>query len=250
MFLGKHKFALYILILMLSLVLISCGPEDYPYIESVPQSNVVQQFNDRARVQLPATNTQFFRNYIIFYRIYVSDISIPSTTTLTFSTINQTLFLNHNNFRSHIDSDTLVNFNLDQLFSARNYKYLELENFNIDTVLNTSAFGSVLEFDFTPGKAPTMQVSGGPVYTLLRSRGNGAFDPIPSDRYFIHRDELWREENINPRMNADVENNNNMGGGRRYTYAAMYIAAIGINDTYSYIYSTPSLIHVFLLPDP
>jgi hypothetical protein len=87
-------------------------------------------------------------------------------------------------------------------------------------------------------------------YVLWRSDGGGLFSPRP-DRYFVNSRELWAPENISNQINADVVNKANLpDGDRRYTYAAMFIVAVGVNPaSYSNIYSTPSLIHVFRLPD-
>ena len=91
---------------------------------------------------------------------------------------------------------------------------------------------------------------GNNTYILWRSDGGGLFNPMP-DRYFINSNELSSPDNINDQINADVANKADIPeGGMRYTYAAMFIVAVGFNpSTYSNIYSTPSLIHVFLLPD-
>jgi hypothetical protein len=88
------------------------------------------------------------------------------------------------------------------------------------------------------------------VYTLWRSDGSGLFTPRP-DRLLMNKEELWRSDNINDKINADVVDKSDIGAGdKRYTYAAMFIVAVGINSTsYSNIYSTPALIHVFQLPD-
>jgi hypothetical protein len=67
----------------------------------------------------------------------------------------------------------------------------------------------------------------------------------------MNKEALWRVENINDKTNADVVNKSGITPDERhYTYAAMFIVAVGINAaSYSNIYSTPALIHVFQLPD-
>ena len=90
------------------------------------------------------------------------------------------------------------------------------------------------------------------VYTLWRSNNYGAFSPQPDQpgRYFVNYDEVWEKQYLNAQFNADVVDFPNItDGDTHFTYAAMYVVAVGINpNTYSYIYSTPSLIHVFALP--
>ena len=228
----------------------TCGIEDYPYINPIPQANIIQEMNNRAVVRIPNTyDGTPFTHFAVFYRIYVSDVPMASTTANSYPTINPLLSNDYNSFRTYIDSTTQVNVNMDSLFHGRGYKYLALRDQNINNVLSSGALGNSLVFDFTSSKAPTM-IIGGMTYTLWRSDGNGLFSPRP-DRLFYNREELWKPENINSTINADVVNKSGIGdGARRYTYAAMFITAVGLNvNSYSNIYSTPSLIHVFQLPD-
>jgi hypothetical protein len=248
--LKSHKI---ILIFLLSVFLWACGIEDIPYIDPIPQGNITQVMNNRAVVRIPADSPgTTFTNFAVFYKIYVSDIPQASTiSTSSFSAINSTLASDYNNFRVYIDSTTQVNVNMDTLFQNRGYKYLVFEDpdTNINTILSESSFGQSLEFDFSSSKRPTMTL-GKTNYVLWRSDGGGLFSPRP-DRYFVNSEELWNPANINNQTNADVVNKANLpDSGRRYTYAAMFIMAVGVNPaSYSNIYSTPSLIHVFLLPD-
>jgi len=228
----------------------SCGIEDYPFINPIPQGNIIQAMNNRAVVRIPADSPgNTFTNFAVFYRIYVSDIPQASTTVNSYSAINSTLASDYNSFRTYIDSTTQVNVNMDTLFQGKGYKYLGLEESNINAVLSSSALGQSLTFDFTSSKLPTLTL-GNSTYVLWRSNGGGLFSPRP-DRYFVNRGELWNPENISNQINADVVNKANLtDSDMRYTYAAMFIVAVGINPaSYSNIYSTPSLIHVFQIPD-
>ena len=238
-----------LIIFLAAFYFIGCGLEDYPYINPIPQSNITQEMNYRAVVRIPNDYSGTpFSHFAVFYRIYVSDIPQASTTVSSYQVINPTLAADYNSFSGYIDSTTQVNANMDSLFTGRGYKYLSLMNNNINTVLSSSALGSTLQFDFSSSKAPTM-ILGANTYTLWRAEGNG-YTPLP-DRYFINKEELWKSENINSTTNADVVNKSDItDGARRYTYAAMFITAVGINaSSYTFIYSTPSLIHVFQLPD-
>jgi hypothetical protein len=242
---------LFIVLLFISLE--SCGLEDYPYIHPFPQSNITREFNNRAVVRIPSASDYHsppFDHFVVFYKIYVSDASYQSTTSDTFSSINPVLASDYNAIRPYIESDTLVNANMDSLFDGIGYKYLTLENDNMDNVLSSSVLGNTLVFHFASNMIPTMTIGSDPPYTLYRSNGNGTFNPLPVERYFVNTDELWRNENINSNTNADVVDKSGIGNSdTRFTYAAMFIAAVGVNvNTYSYIYSTPALIHVFQLP--
>jgi len=245
-----------ILVSLLTLFLWACGIEDVPFIDPIPQGNVNQTMNNRAVVHIPAESPgATFVNFAVFYRIYVSDILEASTaSTSVYSSINSTLNSDYNNFSGYIDSTTQVNVDMDRVFQNRGYKYLVLEdpNTNINSVLSESSLGQSLVFDFSSSKKPTMTV-GGSTYVLWRSNlsNDGGFSSPMPDRYFVNSSELSAPENINNQINADVVNKANLPeGGKLYTYAAMFIVAVGVNpSSYSNIYSTPSLIHVFLLPD-
>jgi hypothetical protein len=228
----------------------ACGIEDYPFINPIPQGNITQSLSSYAAVRIPNNyEGTYFTHFAVFYRIYVSDIDLISTDKTSYSAINSTLASDYNNFNAYIDSTTQVNVNMDSLFQGRGYKYLALQDTNINTVLSSSSLGQSLTFDFSSSKRPTMTL-GNDTYVLWRSDGGGQFSPLP-DRYFVNRGELWNPENINNQINADVVNKANLtDSNRRYTFAAMFIVAVGINPaSYSNIYSTPSLIHVFRLPD-
>ena len=236
----------------------NCGLEEYPNVLAIPQSNITQVFNNYAEVRIynigfPASDYSTTTHFVIFYRIYVSDVPISSTTisdNTSYSAINSVLNTDFNSIRPYIDSDTLVNVNMDNMFRGRGYKYLELEPpSEIDNVLGYSAVrGRTLVFNFESAREPYMTIDGAE-YILWRSDGNGTFFPRP-DRYFVNKDELWDSDNLVATINEDVANKSNMSGADRYTYAAMYIVAVGLDtNTYSNIYSTPALIHVFQLPD-
>ena len=160
--------------------------------------------------------------------------------------VSPALANDYNVIRPYIDSDTMVNQNMDSLFTRnREYRYLQLESGQIDNVLSSAVLGANLEFHFTSqpsGRRPTMTI-GTNVYTLWRSATNAS--PVPN-RYFVNHADLRDAENIRPQINADVADNS---GLRDLVYAAMFIVAVGRDPgTYARVYSTPTLIHIFLLP--
>ena len=237
--------------------LLSCGIEDYPYLYPVPQSNITTEMNSLARVRIPNNNiSPPFSHFAIFYRIYVSNIDELSPTSGIYSKINPTLNTDYNVFFPYVDSSTQVNTNMDSLFARQGYKYLALEGIDINSELDSDIFGYTIKFDFTSSKKPSLSIedsSGSTIngpFNLFRSNDSGSFTPRPN-RYFVNSNELWNSNNINADYNADVVNFSGIADNvKHYTYVAMYIVAVGKNDTtYSFIYSTPSLIHVFQLPD-
>jgi len=255
----KYNFSFFIFIILL-LSLVSCGIEEYPYIDPIPQDGIIVVSNRRATVPIPNSYSQQpFSHFVIFYRIYVSDIDEGTPSTANFRFINPALSDDYNSFARYIGSETEVNINMDNLFTQRRYRYLalDLEDRDINSILAGDATGKILIFDFGSFKAPTMMVAtdrnsdSGAVYTLKRSNGNGAFNPLPADRYFFNKEDLFRADNITDIVNADVVNKTGMDANSpRHTYAAFFIVAVGINNiSLSYIYSTPAFIHAFQLPD-
>jgi len=229
----------------------ACGIEDYPVIDPIPQASITQQMNDRAVVRIPNSyGNSPFSHFAVFYKIYISDIPQVSTTIGSYSTINPILATDYNSFASYIDSTTLVNTNMFSLFDGRGYKYLCIEGGqNISNILTSDVWGKSVVFEFSSGRSPTVTANS-ITYTLWRSDNNGISKPEP-DRFFRNKDDLWKPEYIEPTVNSDVVNKPDLvAGGPRYTYAAMFITAVGVDTSlYREIYSTPSLIHVFMLPN-
>ena len=233
--------------------LTSCGIEDVPFIPPVPNGNITQEFNNRATIPLP--NIFYgtpFTHFAIYYRIYVSDAVFSSTDRGVLTAINPQLATNFTFFDRYVDSEDHVNPQMHTTFEQRGYFPLQLAEDHISRVLSASALGSSIVIEFPSGRNPFMRI-GTEEFTLLRNNGAGIFHPEPSDRlFFVNFDELWRPSNLVSGINRDVANLSGIADGtRRYTYVSMYIVAVGVNvATWTNIFSTPSFVHVFLLPDP
>ena len=251
----------YFLLLLVTVFIITAGcglDEDYP--EIYPVTDIDMSFNNFATVRINNSNSSTpFTNFIIYYRIYISDEYIdPTTDTVSkFSTINSTLASNYNTFFKYIDSTDPVTEDMNGLFTRQNYKELCFTDNNgmevkSEDILTSSVFNRNLEFDFRYiNKPPKMTIMNGTsiegVYTLLRS--DEIINPLPEDRLFINSNDLWDPDNL-PDNKDDVVNKLAMSKTERYTYAAMFIVAKGNNAaTISYAYSAPALIHVFYLPE-
>ena len=259
----KKQFFVFVI---LAFLITSCGLDDYVYIYPVNQGNIVQHSSDRATVPINSDNgtVHGFSNYIIFYRIYISEDLFLSTISDNFNNINPLLLSNHNSIRPLIGSETFGNRNLEAIFRDLGFYFVEVQGASIDNILGTSVLPpgnqtTFLEFDFGHEGDPNMTIihpgSGSSSYTLFRSSGGGSFTTRPlGDRTFNDSTDLKNREYINNDVNADVADlrRNNVlvhEDDMRYTYAAFYIAAVGIDaTTYTSIFSTPSLINVFLLP--
>jgi uncharacterized protein YjdB len=217
------------------LLSVSCGIESYRYLD--PVSTVNATLNSLAVIRLPDASdiitldfstgripTMKIDNqtktlgsdYEIFYRIYLSDNMQQTVNTTTIrKTVNQTL-----------DSD-----------------WTSLDPYTVDS---NNLSSSVLTA-FTSRKYYTvLRDSSG---NLIRSNGNGAFNPKPSDRLFVTSDDLVDKSNISAEINADIQDKSDMTGAAQYVYTSMYIVMRGFDQqTLNPYYSAPTFINVFMLP--
>ena len=257
----KYCAAALICILSLS-SLLSCGLEEYYYLDYVPQGD----YSDtNAIIRLRASGfdgSTYFDNFIIFYRIYISANNVPTGKQLEGqgsnnerTTINSTLNSDYIGLYSLTDitSTTVNTSNLESTFSNRRYFLLTLENANINSVLGSGSLGGTLNIAFPPnsGVKPTLTINGSS-YTLLRAdKDQKLLSPLP-DRNFLNHSALYSNTNINidSGSNVDVAAYNGTGTPQ-YTYVSMYIAARGtsLEMPPQTIYSQPTFIGIFRLAD-
>ncbi|MCL2206028.1 MAG: hypothetical protein FWB82_05855 [Treponema sp.] len=257
-----------------ALLLTACGLlEGEPFIEAIHSDRIERSFNDRATLDVTGytPHPTAFSHFAIFYRIYISDTPVPSTTTDTFPQINPTLNADFNAIATYIDSETFVGVNMHTLFTGRGFRYLALARLDpamppphlvpVDTnSVLASMVSEVVEFSFEGGwqTHPVMRFVNRPIgdpdreFVLWRATSHDgiAFDPQPN-RLFFNTAELRNAAYINPNMNADVADRTGIpAASRLHTFAALFIVGVGMDHaTFSTVYSTPSLIHVFLLPN-
>jgi hypothetical protein len=248
-----------------------------PFIEAIPQADITQELNSRAIIDLRLypDNNDAFTNFVIFYRIYTSDLYISSTGirdtgldegTGTFVRINPTLDQNFRRINPLIDNEDRIGENMHNLFTSMNFHYLRFQHpyslAIVPTPLGRSFFAlppehRMIEFNFDSGAIPSMTVSpgAGPPYeaqfNLLRANTQGGIDFSlePPDGRFLNSLALRDRAFIaDTNINRDVVDFPNRV--LDYTYAAIFIAAVGMSQTtFANVYSTPSMIHVFRLPD-
>jgi len=245
------------IVLIISLFcLLSCGLEDYLYIDYIPDGII----NDNifARIWLPSSSAEgyssYFRRFEIYYRIYISGVSLPGliNTSDLRRQINNTLDSDFLGLYSLTDkTSTSANpSNLETVFSNRQYFKLTLAGgANIDNVLDSSSLGRTLEIQFPGNTMPVLRLNGVP-YTLQRASSglSSVFNPVPN-RNFLNSLDLCDTSNVTNEKNADVaapNTNPPTPTDPRYTYVSMYIFAIG-EDYITRIYSQPTHIGIFRL---
>ncbi|MDR3171830.1 MAG: hypothetical protein LBU17_09420 [Treponema sp.] len=240
-----------IAIILLITVVVSCGIEDYPYLYPVPSGNITSESISSATIRLPNIEEDYFTHFTIYYRIYIStSLQTGRIDEGIMSTVNPSLDSDYRAFLPYINSETNISTSIGSLFSNRGYQTLILEGVDIDDVLSKSSFGKTIILDFiqTPGTMPALQ-DNTTRYHLRRSNGNGRFNPVPTDRYFLNAPELNSNNNASSTINADVANMSTTAQVR-YTYVSMYIVVTGIDGNFSPIYSTPTFIGILCLPEP
>ena len=253
------------LICFLSLCgLLSCGLEAFSYLDYIPQSTYS---GDRSLINLPSSSDEgystYFKNFIIFYRIYTSATIIPpgmqligSGPNVPRSTINPTLNSDYNSLFNYTDitSTSVSTSNLETIFDNRNYYQLTLAEANITNVLGSRALGETLVIFFSTnnGVQPILTINGAS-YSLQRATEGKSriFVPEP-DRRFLNSPDLYDSAKAYPtaqNINADVVAASS--GDIRYTYVSMYIAAKGVSFDLppQDIYSQPAHIGIFRLVD-
>ncbi|MDR2098222.1 MAG: Ig-like domain-containing protein [Spirochaetaceae bacterium] len=215
-----------------ALVCLSCGIDSYKYLE--PVNNVTREFNSLAVLRLPSNDkitidfttgkipnltienqTQTLgTDYEIYYRIYLSDKNEPT--------------VNTDSIRSGVNSALAAD-------------WTAIDPYTVDSNNLSSSVASL----FTTRKYyPLQRNSSG---NILRSNGNGIFNPVPADRQFTVTEDLINAANITANINADISGMSS--GTPLYAYTSMYIVMRSFDpQTLTPVYSSPTFINIFMLP--
>jgi hypothetical protein len=239
--------------------LLCCGLETFYYIDNIPASNYID--DTYSTIRLPSSGNegygsdQYFTHFMIFYRIYLSDTGLPSGRLDTqLSVISSYLVSDYSGLYSLTDpTNTSANTSsLDNNFFNRRYFKLEVAGANINSVLGRDSLGSTLGITFFIDEPPQLTLNG-ISYPLERASANSTpglpYPQPPDSRYFINYPELYSVANATAEINADVAPHS--GVNILYSYVSMYIAAVGRSFEMPprTIYSQPSFLGIFRLPE-
>jgi hypothetical protein len=240
-FLGKGLF-----IITAAVIFSTCGIDNYIMLEQISRDTINVVSNDRAEIrQFPSQPDDYFRNYEIYYRIYISGLMyLGAIGEGVLSTISPTLASNYNSLQPYTNVDTATATNVGTIFSNLNYFPLEFENTNYRIGDGNRVFA--LDFAQTSVLEPSIIDGSGSPISLLRS--SRVANPAPTNKYLLNNSDLNSSANAVTTKNADVQDNSG-ATEPRYTYIALYIVAAGRDDNYSSVYSKPTFIGVFLLPN-
>jgi len=245
--LKKIKF----LFLIKIFLLISCGLENYVYLE--PVERITIHGTNSISAWLPSGQPSEFRSYTVFYRIYISDFSINAIPSdIQRVQINPALASHFNTIDPYTTNDSVSPNAISSVFSNLRYYPLyiskdRINEYHLSLVLDRTA--NTLDIDFTSSSmGPQMIVNSNTSDINYLFRTGGSFSLHP-DRLFFHSSDLIDENNLTGERNTDVERNGNLSGASSlFTYVSMYILASGIDGNYSPIYSRPKHIGIFRLP--
>jgi len=238
-------------ILVFCSFLLTCGIGEVPYLPQVPESGITTITNTEAEITissnlLNSTDYSYASGYIIFYKIYVSNIDSDTLSNILSSNQGTSLSSDYSSLFNYTDPANLTSITSLNTFSNLKFYELELEGVgNIrDNILSTSGGTYKIIFPTRAGEEPYFEFNGNK-YKLLRSNGGGTFSPKPENRYFFNSDDLRKYENATTLINADVAGQN---GSYQYAYTSMYIVAVGQDpSTFSRLYGKPTHISIFKL---
>ena len=231
-------------ILFFAFVFVSCGLETYVFLNPVEIVSVSGVTN--AIITLPSGQDPLFRNYMIYYRIYLSDLQLGTLNTATDrNNVNTQLASHYATLERYTSNDNISPTAIDTVLKNLGYYtlFVTADGINgkpLHEVLN--AVSGTIWLDFTDGKNPYMQFPYGVLYDLFRSN---SFEPRPN-RLFSYTDELAGSI-ISAEVNADMQNKTG-AGLTQYAYVSMYILATGTDNNYAPLYSRPAHIGIFQLP--
>jgi hypothetical protein len=240
-----RKFVFLIIGIGITLFLDTCGIDDYPYLRDVPDEGVNPILNNQVTMNLPSQGGDYFLNYEIFYRLYISDRMVLSTIgSGQLSTINANLSSDYSAILPYTDktSTSSTSTNIGSFLSGRQYYTLDFED---NYTLDSGSFA--IDFAETNTYPVLINLNNSTVSHYLY-RSYSMSDLSAEDRFFVNTTDLSNSQNANANRNADVQDKSGISGPR-YVYINMYVVAYGVDGNYSPVYSKPTWLGVFLLPN-
>jgi hypothetical protein len=236
-------------ILVICFFLLTCGIDEYYYLPQVPEKEITREVNTKADINIPSSFfngvSHYATGFVIFYKIYTSEDENNDIEVLrTYPRISS----DYIGLFTYTDRTNATEIPFLTTFSGRGFYELELEEINIGTVLSTNGGSFSINFQPITGVEPFIEYNG-KNYNLLRSNGEGKFNPLPIDRYFFSSDDLKNFEysyQKRPDINADVSGQD---GIPQNAFVSMYIVAVGSNPgNFSRFYGKATHISIFKLP--
>ena len=243
--------------LLIIFIFTACGIEEFYYLPQVPQENISVELNSNALIIIPAISSEFYyaSGYLIFYRIYLSDVLLETINENNFAKINPSLLSDFNFLSSYTDVTSNTILTTSATFTGRNYYELDYK-IEIDFEMNKNGGNLSLNFPPEENAFPTATFTPSDKIQSAAENLKRSVDVIRDsqtnisepNRYFRNTVELCNNSNAVSAYNADTAPLQNKNP--EYAYTAMYIITTGQNpETFTRIYSKPTFIGVFKLPD-
>lgn len=229
------------LALVVFAVLMACGIEEYAYLEPV---TVVDYLNDplKVAVKLPsdADQTEFFDEYLIYYKIYTTDTASVENTSIDANrdSIKNT---NENNPTSLEAVLKSLNFKEISFGNDAENDYSVVENplsRKVDTNINGQEFTIDFNLNDLGRNYPVLFKEDGTPFKLLR---NEELD-FSSE---MRRQNLTYHSTFETGNGQDYLGTNGLGAA----HAMLFIVASGHDSNFSQLHSTAMEIGVFPLED-
>jgi len=250
-------------------VFFSCGIEDYIYLDAV--EIVTNSTVNEARFILPNSSTStYFRNYAIYYRIYLSDYNTAVNTITTpteRNNINTALNSHYTTIDPYITNENYAPSGVNSIFDRLKYYPLYVSLNRVDEIDLANLF-SINGYGTIPGVSP-----GGTIYLYFSDPNNGPYmtlyapdsdpsstrlslfrssraNPFPKeDRlFFLQSDKSFDIQNITVDSNFDVERpKTGYNDSTKTAYVSMYVLAVGMDYNISPVFSRPLHLGIFKL---
>jgi hypothetical protein len=228
---------------------LSCGIDDYIFLSPVTETDW-RSSNQKIVFTIPTSQTDdYFREYVIYYRLYPSEINKAGIQFLVsdFSTINSALYSDYLSIHPYSIEDDEAPVYLQTLFeNTLGYKELR---FGTAVKTKSELKADIIEMD----KTPLTDTSKGKIISIdfnLQSLGTAHPCLIIDQTYY----RLLREKATGTIPSRDFLSYSAMSGGdfelpsKTYTYAAFYIVAKGVDETFSTILSRATFLGALQLP--
>lgn len=245
----KHRGALALFVFFTVFCLISCGIDDYIYLKPVTNTDW-RSSNQIITFTIPTSQTEgYFREYVIYYRLYPSDISkIPQSFLVSdFSSINGAMYSDYTSIYPFSIEDDKAPVNLQYLIETT----LGFKELGFGTAVTTkSALSTVSAIDGTP---LTESSSGKTVTIDFNLLSLGTAHPcliIDNQKYRLLRfDATSTIPSRDFLNNAAASGTDFEGSAKQFTYALFYIVAKGIDDSFSTLLSRATFLGALQLPE-
>lgn len=252
----------FMVLVICTIILSSCGIEEYVYF--APVTNPTYSFTEeRTRFILPGLSIQdqnYCTDYVLYYRIYRSEVDIPISSSSDFSEVNSQLIKDYNSITTNTDDESKIlssisyleaNFYQTSFYSPSLDPQLELEDDTKYEILSkdylaADFYGAQFEIDFQLTATSYFH----PVITYYEPGGVNVVGVFRIVREYLSdiapgRDFLYSSQI----SGSDTVPYSNLVEGS-YAYVLFYISAHGINKAeLSTVYSAPCYLGVFRIDD-